>query len=49
MKKLKVDFSIQEVEILFRFMDFDGNNHIDLKEFSRKMRRQGLTIRKSQE
>ncbi|EAR96949.2 EF-hand pair protein (macronuclear) [Tetrahymena thermophila SB210] len=49
MRKLKVDFSNQEIEILFRFMDFDGNNKIDLKEFSRKMRRQGLTIRKSQE
>lgn len=39
MKKLKVDFNQQETEILFRFMDFDGNNKIDLKEFSRKMRR----------
>lgn len=30
-------------------MDFDGNNNIEFKEFSRKLRRSGLNVRKSQE
>ncbi|EGR27290.1 hypothetical protein IMG5_198820 [Ichthyophthirius multifiliis] len=31
MRNLKVDFNQQEVEILFKFMDFDGSNKIELK------------------
>lgn len=49
MRSLGIDFTTQEVEILFRFMDFDGDNTIDLKEFSRKLRRSGLNFRKTQE
>jgi hypothetical protein len=30
-------------------MDFDGNNTIDLKEFSRKLKRSGLNFKKTQE
>ncbi|EGR28578.1 hypothetical protein IMG5_172510 [Ichthyophthirius multifiliis] len=49
MKKLELNFTKTEVDILFRFMDFDGNNNIDLKEFQRKLRRSGLNFKKTQE
>ncbi|EGR31006.1 hypothetical protein IMG5_119470 [Ichthyophthirius multifiliis] len=44
-QSFRIDLKPDEVEIIFKFIDNDGNNMIELQEFIRKAKRMGLTVR----
>jgi Ca2+-binding EF-hand superfamily protein len=46
---LNINIHESDFDILFMFLDLDGSNRIDYKEFGRKLRRMGVVLRSKEE
>ena len=46
---MKIDLKDEELDVLFLFIDLDGTGNIEYKEFLRRLRRSGVSIRRKED